>query len=118
VQVSIIYVYSATDINSQLIILYCDTDVLFVIVKYFILVGWGVLSTFSVVVVILFSFGEIGCVDIIINVICVILMNKLNAKYYDKYCKCCHKMVSICCIGIIENRKRNRVVNDTSQHKE
>ena len=73
------------------------TDILGLIVKYFILVMIGILSTSIFYISLLVGLGSLQILDVGVNLCCVILMSPLHKKYYDIFCKICHnKLLQFC----------------------
>ena len=75
-------------------------------VKYFILVLTGVLSTSMFYISLMFGVASTQILDAAINLCCVLLMSPLHNKYYNIFCKMCNnKLLRVCTIKM--NGKSN-----------
>ena len=65
--------------------------------------------TTSLLVVVFMWFGLIALLyfDIVINVACMLLMQKTNEIFYQKCCHRCHNKIYNCCVSYID-KQRNR----------
>ena len=54
----------------------------------------GILTSFIYLMISTYPlFSGYNYIDTFINLVCIVLMNKINEKYYHKTCNCCHKMI-------------------------
>ena len=63
----------------------------------------------TVIFLIMASFGlaAFSHIDGLMNVLCIILMNRIHENYYNKLCKIFHNKIYNFCFNYIENKRNN-----------
>ena len=75
------------------------------IAKVWILMTNGILSSCIMISGLFFGLATYTYIDSFINIICVLLMHKINKTFYDKVCKGCHNKIYSLCYNYIEKQK-------------
>ena len=76
--------------------------------KVSVLMIIGIFTTFIYLLIMIpIGLSSFNYIDTFANLVCIILMNKINEVYYNYTCGCCHKMMYKICIFCIQKMKSN-----------